>query len=119
MTTVSTLEEQIAVLKAAIAAPKPVITESPAVSAPVTVNLNDLRSMIREVIAETKSVVVDNPNNKEYTMLEAVNLALTDDEQLWLRKDDVIKGVANFMATDNGQVITRQFITDYRKHYEN
>jgi hypothetical protein len=56
--------------------------------------------------------------SKEYTLLEAVNLALTGEEQQWLIKDNVIKGIANFMATAEGQEITKQFMINYRSYYE-
>ena len=56
--------------------------------------------------------------SKEYTLLEAVNLALTSEEQLWIIKEDVIKGIANFIASAEGIELTKLFIIDYRKYYE-
>jgi len=114
------LEQQLAALKASAETLTP-IKEPAAVSAPVTVSLEDLRSLVKELIGEERKVKVGDgivPDIKEYTMLEAVNLALTGEEQRWLCKDDVIKGVANFMATDDGQVITKQFIIAYRNYYD-
>lgn len=115
------LEQQLAALKAGAEVLTPV-KEPTAVSAPVTVSLEDLRSMVKELIGEERKVKkvedVIVSDIKEYTMLEAVNLALTGEEQRWLCKDDVIKGVANFMATDEGQVITKQFIIAYRNYYD-
>jgi len=55
---------------------------------------------------------------KEYTLLEAVNLALTSEEQSWIIKEEVIKGIANFIASPDGIELTKLFITDYRKYYE-
>lgn len=91
-----------------------------AVSEPtVTVSLSDLRSMVKEMVGEGVAEVDIKPNVKEYTLLEALNLALTSEEQSWLVKEDVIKGIANFMATSDGLELTKLFITDYRKYYEN
>jgi hypothetical protein len=116
--TLSNLEAQLAVLRASTAAPvKSTITESTAVSEPVSVNLNDLRSMIREVIAETKAES-DVVPIKNYTLIEAISLALTEEDHTWLLTSDVIKGVANFIASVDGQELTRQFVAEYRNTYE-
>jgi hypothetical protein len=84
----------------------------------VTVSLSDLRSMVKEMVGDGIAEVDVKPNVKEYTLLEALNSALTSDEQSWLVKEDVLRNVANFMATDDGKEITKLFITDYRKYYE-
>lgn len=115
---IATLEKQIADLQK-----PPIITPPPspaAVSEPtVTVSLTDLRSMVQEMVNENKIGVAEAVINppREYTLMEAINLSLTGEEQQWLIKEDVIKGVANFMATEQGRSLIKQFILDYRKYY--
>lgn len=118
---IATLEQQIKDLQRPTVNVTPVVSLVPtAVSEPtVTVSLSDLRSMVKEMVGESVVGVGVEPITKEYTLLEALNLALTSDEQSWLVKEDVIKGIANFMATSDGLEITKLFITDYRKYYEN
>ncbi len=112
---ISSLEQQLADLRA-MSTVKPVVVESPPTTN-VTLSLDDLRKLVKDMLGETVAHV-QVPVAKEYTMLEAVNLALTGEEQAWLCRDEVIKGVANFMATDKGRTFTKQFITDYREYYE-
>ena len=118
---IATLEQQIRDLQKPTVNVTPVVSLVPTVvSEPtVTVSLSDLRSMVKEMVGEGVAEVDVKPNVKEYTLLEALNLALTSEEQSWLVKEDVIKGVANFMATSDGLELTKLFITDYRKYYEN
>lgn len=117
---IATLEQQIRDLQKPTVNVTPVVSLVPtAVSEPtVTVSLSDLRSMVKEMVGEGVVEADVKPITKEYTLLEALNLALTSDEQSWLVKEDVIKGIANFMATSDGLEITKLFITDYRKYYE-
>jgi len=118
---IATLEQQIRDLQKPTVNVTPVVSLVPtAVSEPtVTVSLSDLRSMVKEMVGDGVAEVDVKPIQKEYTLLEALNLALTSEEQSWLVKEDVIKGVANFMATSDGLELTKLFITDYRKYYEN
>jgi hypothetical protein len=117
---IAMLEQQIRDLKTLPVNVNPVVPLVPTVvSEPtVTVSLSDLRSMVKEMVGEGIAEVDMKPMQKEYTLLEALNLTLTSDEQSWLIKEDVIKGIANFMATNDGKEITKSFITDYRKYYE-
>jgi len=116
---IATLEQQIKDLQKPTVNMAPVVSLVPtAVIEPtVTVSLSDLRSMVKEMVGEGIAEVDVKPIQKEYTLLEALNLSLTSDEQSWLVKEDVIKGVANFMATDKGSSLVKQFIVDYRNHY--
>jgi hypothetical protein len=116
----ASLEQQLAALKSnvvPIAQPK----ELAVVEAPVTVSLNDLRSMVKELVDVERGATVEltAKPSKEYTLLEAINLGLTSEEQLWIVKEDVIRGIANFIASADGIELTKLFITDYRKYYEN
>jgi len=123
----SSLELQLAALKANVV---PQVNNNPIDVIPikqenVTVNLSDLRSMVKEIIDAERvdigrsSIIASSLQEKQYTLEEAINLALTGEEQKWLMQDDIIKGVANFMATDEGKTITKKFITEYRSTYEN
>lgn len=115
----ASLEQQLAALKSNVV-PMTQTKESAVVEAPVTVSLNDLRSMVKELVDVERGSTVEltAKPSKEYTLLEAVNLALTSEEQLWIIKEDVIRGIANFIASADGIEITKLFITDYRKYYE-
>lgn len=115
----ASLEQQLAVLKSNVV-PIAQTKESAVVEAPVTVSLNDLRSMVKELVEAERGSTVEltAKPSKEYTLLEAVNLALTSEEQLWIIKEDVIKGIANFIASAEGIELTKLFIIDYRKYYE-
>jgi hypothetical protein len=118
-TSIAILEQQIRDLQRPINV-TPIVPLVPAVvSEPtVTVSLTDLRSMVKEMVGEGIAEVDVKPIQKEYTLLEALNLALTSEEQSWLVKEDVLRNVANFMSTNDGKEITKLFITDYRKYYE-
>ena len=115
----ASLEQQLAVLKSNVV-PIAQTKESAVVEAPVTVSLNDLRSMVKELVDVERgsTVALSAKPSKEYTLLEAINLGLTSEEQLWIVKEDVIRGIANFIASADGIEITKLFITDYRKYYE-
>ena len=115
----ASLEQQLAALKSNVV-PMTQTKESAVVEAPVTVSLNDLRSMVKELVEAERGSTVEltAKPSKEYTLLEAVNLALTSEEQLWIIKEDVIKGIANFIASAEGIELTKLFIIDYRKYYE-
>lgn len=116
----ASLEQQLAALKSNVV-PIAQTKESTVVDTPVTVSLTDLRSMVKELVDVERGATVSvsaEPVTKEYTLLEAVNLALTGEEQSWLIKEDVVKGIANFMASSEGIELTKLFITDYRKYYE-
>ena len=115
----ASLEQQLAALKSNVV-PIAQTKESAVVEEPVTVSLSDLRSMVKELVDVERGSTVElsAKPSKEYTLLEAVNLALTSEEQLWILKEDVIRGIANFIASADGIEITKLFITDYRKYYE-
>ena len=115
----ASLEQQLAALKTNVV-PITETKEPIVVDEPITVSLTDLRSMVKELVEAEKGATVELtiPEVKQYTLLEAINLALTGEEQSWLIREDVIKGIANFMATKEGIDLTKLFITDYRKYYE-
>lgn len=119
-TSIAVLEQQIRDLRKPIdVTPIVPLVPTAVIEPTVTVSLSDLRSLVKEMVSEGVAEVDVKPIQKEYTLLEALNLALTSDEQSWLVKEDVIKSIANFMATTDGKEITKGFITDYRKYYEN
>ena len=115
----ASLEQQLAALKTNVV-PITQTKESTVVDTPVTVSLTDLRSMVKELVDVERgaTVSVSALPKKEYTLLEAVNLALTSEEQSWIIKEEVIKGIANFIASPDGIELPKLFITDYRKYYE-
>jgi hypothetical protein len=76
--------------------------------------LSDVRKMLESLIsgkAEEPKVVP----KKELTILEAIGLALTPEEQTWLSKPEILKSLPTFLATSEGMECTKLFITELRK----
>ena len=67
---------------------------------------------LKKVLNITEKV---EPVKKEYTILEAVGLALTPEEQLWLSKEENLKRIPGFMVTPEGQEFTKMFISDFKE----
>jgi TolA-binding protein len=82
----------------------------------------DMRQIIKEEIssqlAEIKSLIANSQQpvaKKPLTILEAIGLALHHDEQVWLSQESSIKGIPDFLATDQGKEITRLFFDSYKE----
>lgn len=114
-TSLSALELQLASLKSSLAAPiVPVAKET------VTVSLEDLRSMVKDLISnELKEVKELIPEAKVLTLEEALCSVLTGDEQAWLLNVENIKKMPNFVISDLGKPLTQEFIKQFRSYYGN
>jgi hypothetical protein len=114
-TSLSALELQLASLKSSLAAPiVPVANET------VTVSLEDLRSMVKDLISsELKEVRELAPEAKVLTLEEALCAILTGDEQTWLLNVDNIKRIPNFVVSDLGKPLAQEFIKQFRGYYGN
>ena len=117
MNTLSSLELQLAQLKAATAQP----------TIPHTTNnfsLDDVRTMVKEMLVkEIGEVVKTLPQmaavNVEVLSLEdALSSILTGDDQKWLMNVDNVKKLPAFMMSDIGKPLTQKYIKDFRSQNE-
>jgi hypothetical protein len=57
--------------------------------------------------------------NKQYSLLEAIGLALSKEDQIWASSEKVLFELPNYIVTKNGQDIIRDLFTQFREFYEN
>lgn len=55
------------------------------------------------------------PVKKDLTILEAVGLALTPEEQLWMSKAETIQLLPSFLASDEGMDLVKLFVSDFKE----
>jgi hypothetical protein len=115
---IAELQKQIAELQLGIAPKVPV--------AAVNDSSTDLKALIREAIREEMSLLKDSTPAapvKELSMLEAVGLCLTVEEQQWLSRPEILaqveKKLSLYMQTEGGKSAVRSFLTYFRGFYEN
>lgn len=119
-TTLSSLEQQLAQLKAVSALPTPY---TPHVS-PSSFTLEDIKNVVKELIvtefgvareafAPTAQVVEE----KVVTLDDALSSILTGDEQKWLSIPENAKRIPDFILTEVGKPLTQQFIKEFRSMY--
>ena len=117
MSTLSSLEQQLAALKATTAVPyAPPVT-------PSIPSLDDIRTMVKELLISELGGVVKQlpqiePPEELLTMEDALNSILTGDDQKWLMNADNVKKLPHFMLSDIGKPLTQQFIKEFRSQYE-
>lgn len=132
MSSLTALQNQLAALQSQ--AVKPAILE-PAVQQPlqnisassqmVTLSTDDLQRMVKDAvataIAEVRTLPQEN-NMKELSLLEAVGLCLTEEEQVWLSDPVKLKGldrhIPRFIQTEEGKLFVQTFMKYYRGVYE-
>lgn len=120
------LQKRIAELQ--LAATPQVVPVVPAINTPQP----DIKALIRDVIREEMSLLKDStlvkPEPmlspvKELTMLESIGKCLTEEQQLWLSKPDILaqveKKLATYFQTEEGKTAVRSFLTYFRGFYEN
>lgn len=117
MSTLSSLEQQLAALKATA-----VVPYAPPV-APSIPSLDDIRTMVKELLISELGGVVKQlpqiePPEELLTMEDALNSILTGDDQKWLMNADNVKKLPHFMLSDIGKPLTQQFIKEFRSQYE-
>ena len=115
--TLSSLEQQLASLKAATA--QPVVPVTPSIP-----TLDDIRDMVKEMLVkELGGIVKQLPQvpeeEKIVTMEDALNSILTGDDQKWLLDAENVKKLPLFMLSDVGKPLTQQYIKDFRSMYGN
>lgn len=118
--TLSSLEQQLAQLKAASALP----TQYPTPVAHSSFTLDDIKNVVKELIvsefgiareafAPTAQVVEE----KVVTLDDALSSILTGDEQKWLSIPENAKRIPDFILTEVGKPLTQQFIKEFRSMY--
>ena len=114
-TNISSLEQQLASLKAATA--QPTVSILPA-SGPT---LDDIRNMVKELlVSELGGALKSTPEpEKLITLEDALNAILTGDEQKWLLNAENVKKLPSFILSDKGKPLTQQFIKEFRSMYGN
>jgi hypothetical protein len=109
MTSLSSLEQQLAALKAA--------TVQPIQSfAPSNFTLEDIRTMVKDLLVSELSALktIEQVEDKTITLETALCSILTGDEQKWLLNAENVKRMPAFILTDKGKAITQQFIKEFR-----
>lgn len=107
MTTSNILESQIKSLQSQLAN----------ISAPQQDNIQQLvKEAVSSELAELKKLLTNQqaPAKKKITIFEAIGSALTQEQQLWLSKEEVISAVPEFLASEQGKEITKLFYETYR-----
>ena len=121
MNTLSSLEMQLADLKAATAAAaKPIVPYQ----AQNNFSLDDIKSMIKEMlVTELGGIVSQLPQVAEvakvFTLEDALNSILTGDDQKWLLDAENVKNLPSFILSDSGKPLTQQYIKEFRSMYGN
>lgn len=113
--TLSSLEQQLAALKAATAQPLvPVVQSS-------TPTMDDIRNMVKELLVSELSGVLKPAAvpEKIITLEDALNSILTGDEQKWLLNAENVKNLPSFILSETGKPLTQQFIKEFRSMYGN
>lgn len=119
-TPLSSLEQQLAALKASTAASVAPVT-------PSIPTLDDIRDMVKELLISELGGIVKpaapvepvEPPEKLLTMEDALTAILTGEDQKWLLNADNVKNLPHFMLSDVGKPLTQQFIKEFRSTYGN
>ena len=112
--------------------------QNPSISSPSTAKVEepspntDLKSIIRDILREELQVLKDSTlvtpepvivPKKELNLLDAIGLCLTEEEQLWVSKPEILAKVGeyltSFIQTESGREFVRQFIKYFKGIYEN
>jgi len=85
----------------------------------VATELADMRKLLEGLVKPTEPKIVQEKVNelpkKELTILEAVGLALTNEEQLWLSKKEVLSRLPDFLSSKSGLEFTKMLVTDLKE----
>jgi hypothetical protein len=118
--TLSSLEQQLAQLKAVSTLPAPY---TPPVS-PSSFTLEDIKNVVKELIVtefgvarEAFAPLVQAAEEKIVTLDDALSSILTGDEQKWLSIPENAKRIPEFILTEVGKPLTQQFIKEFRSKY--
>ena len=117
--TLSSLELQLAALKAASAATAQSTLPTPASQSNFT--LDDIKNVVKELIVSefgvSKEAFAAKPKETVVTLDEALSSILTGDDQKWLSIPENAKMIPEFILTDVGKPLTQQFIKEFRSKY--
>jgi hypothetical protein len=117
MNTLSSLEQQLASLKAATA--QPVVPVAPS-SIPT---LDDIRDMVKEMLVKELGGIVQTlpqvPKAEPIVSMEdALSSILTGDEIKWLMNPENVKKLPLYMMSEKGKPLTQQYIKEFRSTHE-
>ena len=117
--TLSSLEHQLAALKAATV--KPIVPYTPN-----NFSLDDIRDMVKEMLVkELGEVVKTLPQVPEavieeiITLEDALNSILTGSDVKWLLDAENVKKLPSFILSEEGKPLTQQYIKEFRSMYGN
>lgn len=116
---VAALQAQIEALRHQATAPSAQQSPQNAIGG---ISLDDIKSVVKgmlEEFAATSGTIQKIEPIKKYTLLEAIGLALTNDEQIWLSTPVVLNDLPNFIASENGQTLIKNIVSNFREYYEN
>lgn len=93
---------------------------------------SDLKTLIREVLREEIQSLKDSTlvraepvevPKQELNLLQAIGTCLTNEEQLWLSKPEILgnvdKRLASYFQTEEGSESLKKFIKYFKGFYEN
>jgi len=114
MTTAATLQKTLDTKLAelnAISVPKAPVSQAEQLEKMIA-------EMIEKKLSEAVAVVAPVIPEKELTVLEALNLILTGEEQNWFLNENVIGKIPSFIVTDEGKELAQHFFKGFRKYYD-
>ena len=118
--TLSSLEQQLAQLKAATA----ITPQYTPPASPSSFTLDDIKNVVKELIVtefgvarEAFAPMVQAIEEKVVTLDEALSSILTGDDQKWLSIPENAKRIPEFILSEVGKPITQQFIKEFRSKY--
>lgn len=118
--TLSSLEQQLAQLKAATA----ITPQYTPPASPSSFTLDDIKNVVKELIVtefgvarEAFAPMVQAIEEKVVTLDEALSSILTGDDQKWLSIPENAKRIPEFILSEVGKPITQQFIKEFRRKY--
>ena len=111
----TSLEHQLAALKAATA--QPIVPATPS----STLTLDDIRNMVKELLVSELGGILKPAAvpEKLITLEDALNAILTGDEQKWLLNAENVKKLPSFILSEAGKPLTQNFIKEFRSMYGN
>lgn len=105
---------------------------APQTIVPAITNEDSIKTLVRQAIREELSLLKDSTlvkpevpvvPTRELSMLEAIGQCLSQEEQLWLSRPDILqqvdKNLSKYFQTEDGKSAIKQFITYFRGFYEN
>jgi len=107
--TIEQLQAQLASLKA---------SQIPSIKPSIGLTVDDIRQTVKEVLASELGLLKPS---KPLTLLEAIGLGLTEEEQVWLSDPSRLQGIEThlplFFQTEEGKASVKSFVQYYKDTY--